>query len=96
MTTTTSPITDILDIAGLFEVSNRRTDLEGGYGEMWDITLPDEQTTIRVCDNDGQIWVIAFTGGHAQIIDGEQKFSGALAAPAFVAAALTEIIGYYS
>lgn len=96
MTKTMSHISEILDIAGLVEVAYRRTDIECGLGEMWDITLPDAETTIRVYDNDGRIELIAFTGGRAQLIDGEATFSGAMAAPTFVAAAIDEMIGYYS
>lgn len=95
MTTTLSTIEEVLDIAGLSEVAYRRTDRECGYGQVWDITLPDEQTTVRVADDDGQIFIIALTNG-AMLEDGKQTFSHAFAAPTFVAAALTEIIGYYS
>lgn len=96
MTKTTSAIEEILDIAGLDEVACRRTDLEGGYGEMWDITLPDEQATVRLFNDDGQINVIVFVRGRSMIIDGEMKFSHALAAPTYVAAALEQIIADYS
>jgi protein tyrosine/serine phosphatase len=92
---TISHIAEILDFTGLTDVAYRRTDLEGGLGEIWDITLPDEQTTIRVCDDDGQIHVIVLVG-RGQLIDGEQKFSHRLAAPAFVAAALEAIVADYT
>ena len=97
MTAKTSDITDALDFAGLAELAYRRTDREGGYlSEVWDITLPDEETTVRLCDDDGQIILIVFTGGRAMLVAGEAKFSGALASPTFVAAALEQIIADYS
>lgn len=91
-----SQITEALDFAGLSEVAYRRTELEGGIGEIWDITLPDEDTTVRVCEDDASVHVIVFTGGRAQLIDGEQKLSGKLASPVFVAATLEAIIEDYS
>ena len=92
MTTTTSYIEEILDIAGLAAVAYRRTDLECGLGEMWDITAPDDSATVRVLDNDGQIMVLLFTGGRAQILDGQMTFDHTFAAPAYVAAALDQIV----
>jgi hypothetical protein len=92
MTTTTSPIEEILELTDYSDVAYRRTDLEGGFGEIWDITLPDEGTTVRVCDTDGQIEVYLFTGGRAQICEGQMTFVHTFAAPAYVAAALDQIV----
>jgi len=86
-----SPIRDILDITAYAEVAYRRTDLECGFGEMWDITTPDEQTTIRLCDNDGQIELYLFTGGRAQINSGSMTFRHHMAGPIYVAAALDQL-----
>ena len=96
MTKTASHIEEILDAAGLVEVAYRRTDIDGGLGEIWDIALPDEDTTIRLCEDDGQIHLIVFVGGRAKLIDGEQKFGGKLAAPMFVATAVEAIIEDYA
>lgn len=96
MPKTASQIEDILDIAELSEVAYRRTELEGGLGQIWDITLPDEQTTVRLCEDDMTLYLYVFTGGRAMINDGEQRFAGRLAAPPFVAAALEAVIGDYS
>jgi hypothetical protein len=74
------------------EVAYRRI----GLGvEAWDITSPDEDVTVRLCDNDGQIEVYLFTGGKAQICSGQMTFRHALAAPAFVAQAVDQIIADY-
>lgn len=60
-----STITEILEVAELIEVAYPRPELAGGYGEIWDITLPDEQTTIRLVDDDGVVVLYVFTGGRA-------------------------------
>lgn len=86
-----SPIREILDITEYSEVAYRRTDLECGLGEMWDITTPDEQTTIRLCDNDGQIELYLFTGGRAQIESGAMTFRHHMAGPIYVAAAIDQL-----
>ena len=92
MTTTTSYIEEILDIAGIAAVAYRRTDMEGGLGEIWDITAPDDSATVRVIDNDGQIDVYLFTGGRAQLEAGRITFGHTFAAPTYVAAALEQIV----
>lgn len=91
-----SHIADILDAAGLTDVAYRRTDLEYGHGEFWDITLPDEDTTIRLIDDDGQIHVYLFTGGRAQIESGHATFARRLAAPEFVAMVVDQLVADYT
>lgn len=95
-TTTQSHIEEILDIAGLAEVAYPRPDLAGGCGEMWDITLPDEQTTIRLIDDDGQVVVYLFTGGRAQIESGQMTFRHRMAAPTYVAMMIEQLVADYS
>lgn len=74
------------------EVAYRRI----GMGlEMWDITGPDEEATIRIVDNDGQIEIYLFTNGRAMIESGHMTFRHNLAAPAFVAAAIDQIAADY-
>ena len=85
MTKTMSHIEEVLDLTDYAEVAYRRTELEGGLGEIWDITLPDEQTTIRICQDDGTIYVYVFVNGRAMILDAEAQFSHQLAAPMYVA-----------
>lgn len=92
---TNSHITDILEAAELAEVAYPRPELAGGYGEIWDITLPDEQTTIRLVDDDGVVVLYVFTGGRAQIESGRMTFRHNLAAPTYVAAALEQIVADY-
>lgn len=92
MSTQTSYITEILDLTDYAEVAYRRTDMEGGLGEIWDITLPDDESTVRVCDDDGTIRVYLFTGGKAQLIAGEATFSHHLAAPGFVAMVIDQLV----
>lgn len=91
-----SNIEEALDIAGLGEVAYRRTELEGGLGEIWDITLPDEQTTIRVGDDDGLVFLYVFTGGGAQIDSGKMTFRHNMAAPTYVAMMLEQLVADYS
>ena len=95
-TTALSHIEEILDIAGLSEVAYRRAELEGGLGQMWDITLPDEETTIRLIDDDGQVVVYLFTGGRAQIESGKMTFRHQMAAPTYVAMMLDQLVADYS
>lgn len=92
MSTQTSYISEILDLTEYAEVAYRRTDLECGLGEMWDITAPDEQSTVRICDDDGTIRVYLFTGGRAQINSGEATFARHLAAPGFVAMVIDQLV----
>lgn len=90
--TKTSYIEEILEESDYSEVAYRRI----GMGmEMWDITGPDEDATIRIVDNDGQIDVYLFTGGKAQIESGKMTFRHQLAAPAFVASAIDQIAADY-
>lgn len=96
MTKTMSHIEEIIDIAGLSEVAYRRTELEGGLGQMWDITLPDEQTTIRLIDDDGTVVIYLFTGGRAQIESGKVTFRHRMAAPTYVAMMLEQLVADYS
>lgn len=70
-----------------------RPDLTG-YDEIWDITLPEEETTIRVCDDDGQITVYLFTGP-AQIESGRMTFLHNLAAPTYVAMVIDQLVADY-
>jgi hypothetical protein len=64
--------------------------------EMWDITSPDDEATVRiVVDNDGQVEIYLFTGGKAQLESGRMTFRHQLAAPAFVAAAVDQIVADY-
>lgn len=92
MTATLSHIEEILDIAGLTDVAYERADFNI---PAWDITLPDEETTIRVCDDDGQIEVYLFTGGRAQIESGRMTFRHRMAAPTYVAAMLDQLVADY-
>ncbi len=96
MTTTMSHIEEILDIAGLSEVAYPRPELAGGCGDMWDITLPDEETTIRLIDDDGDVVVYLFTGGRAQIESGRMSFRHRMAAPDYVAMMLEQLVADYS
>ena len=74
------------------EVAYRRI----GLGvEAWDITSPDDEATVRICDNDGQIEVYLFTNGRAMIESGRMTFRHNLAAPTFVAAAVDQIVADY-
>lgn len=95
MTATMSHTQEILDIAGLSEVAYPRLDL-APHMDMWDITLPDEETTIRVLDDDGEIVVYLFTGGRAQIESGRMTFRHWLAAPTYVAMMLEQLVADYS
>lgn len=96
MTTTISHIQEVLELTDYAEVAYRRAELEGGLGEIWDITLPDEQTTIRICENDGTIDVLTFINGRAMLVDGEASFSGQLAAPMYVAMVVDQLVADYS
>lgn len=91
-----SNIEEALSIAGLSEVAYKRPELAGGLGEIWDILLPDEGTTIRGCDYAGRIDVYVFTGGKAQIEDGHMLFEGQMAAPCYVAMMLEQLMADYS
>jgi hypothetical protein len=92
MTTTMSSIEEILEHSDYSEVAYRRI----GFGmETWDITGPDEDATVRICDNDGQIEVYLFTNGRAMIESGRMTFRHNLAAPTFVAAAVDQIVADY-
>lgn len=85
-------IEEILEESEYSEVAYRRI----GMGlEVWDITGPDEEATIRIVDNDGLIEVYLFTGGRAQIESGKMTFRHNLAAPAFVAAAIDQVAADY-
>lgn len=88
----TSYVTEILELTDYAEVAYRRTDMEAGLGEIWDITLPDEESTVRICDDDGTIRVYLFTGGRAMINEGEATFSRHLAAPGFVAMVVDQLV----
>ncbi len=92
MTTTTSYVSEILDLTDYAEVAYRRPELEGGLGEIWDITLPDEDTTVRIADSGDTIHVYLFTGGRAQINAGEATFPTPLAAPGFVAMVVDQLV----
>lgn len=96
MNTTISHIQEVLELTDYAEVAYRRPELEGGLGEIWDITLPDEQTTIRICENDGTINVLTFINGRAMLIEGEASFNGQLAAPAYIAMVLDQLVADYS
>ena len=96
MTKTISHIEEVLELTDYAEVAYRRPELEGGLGEIWDITLPDEQTTIRICEDDGTIYVYVFVNGRAQIEDGRMEFRHALAAPTYVALVLDQLVADYS
>lgn len=93
---TVSHVEEILDIAGLSEVAYPRPEMAGGCGEIWDITLPDEETTIRVCDWEGVVDVYLFTGGRAQIEDGHMTFRRHMAAPMYVAMFLEQLVADFS
>lgn len=94
---TMSHIEEVLDLTDYAEVAYRRTELEGWpLGEIWDITLPDEQTTIRICEDDMTIYVYVFVNGRAQIEDGRMEFRHALAAPTYVAMVLDQLVADYS
>lgn len=87
-----SYVEEILELSDYSEVAYRRI----GMGmEMWDITSPDEDATVRICDNDGQIEVYLFTNGRAMIESGQMTFRHNLAAPALVAAAVDQIVADY-
>lgn len=98
MTKTMSHTEEILDIADLTEVAYPRPDLAGGCGDMWDITLPDEETTIRLLDRDraGDIDIYVFTEGRAQIESGHMTFRRNMAAPGYVAMMLDQLVADYS
>lgn len=96
MTTTISHIQEALELTDYAEVAYRRLELEGGLGEIWDITLPDEQTTIRLVDHDGTIYVYVFVNGRAQIEDGRMEFRHALAAPVYIAMVVDQLVADYS
>lgn len=92
MTTKMSYIEECLAESDYSEVAYRRI----GFGyETWDITGPDEDATVRLCDNDGQIELYLFTGGRAMIESGQMTFRHNLAAPAFVAAAVDQVVADY-
>lgn len=86
---------DCIELTDYAEVARRRTELEGGIGEIWDIATPDGSTTIRIAEDDATVHLYVFTGGRAQINDGHMTFRGALAAPGYVAAAIDQIVGEY-
>jgi hypothetical protein len=94
MTKTTSHIEEILDIAGLSEVAFPRLDL-APHMDMWDIALPDEDATVRILDDDGQVTVYLFTGGRAQIESGKMTFRHRMAAPTYVAMMLEQLVADY-
>lgn len=96
MTTTISHIQEVLELTDYAEVAYRRPELEGGLGEIWDITLPDEQTTIRIVNDDGTIYVYVFVNGRAQIEDGRMEFRHALAAPVYIAMVVDQLVADYS
>ena len=98
MTKTMSNAEEILDIAGLSEVSYRRPELERADWAkcVWDITLPDEETTIRLIDDDGQVVVYLFTGGRSQIESGKMTFRHRMAAPTYVAMMLEQLVADYT
>ena len=95
MTKTTSHIEEILDIAGLSEVAYPRPDL-APHLDMWDITTPDEDTTIRILNDDGDVIVYLFTGGRAQIESGKMTFRHQMAAPTYVAMMLEQLVADYA
>lgn len=90
-----SHIQECIELTDYAEVAYPRPDLAGGCDEIWDITLPDEETTIRVCDDDGQISVYLFTGGRAQIESGRMTFRHNLAAPTYVAMVIDQLVADY-
>lgn len=90
-----SHIEEILDIAGLSEVAHPRQDL-APHMDMWDITLPDDETTLRILNDDGDVIVYLFTGGRAQIESGKMTFSHRMAAPTYVAMMLEQLVADYS
>lgn len=96
MTKTISHVEEILELTDYAEVAYRRTDMEGGLGEIWDIMLPDEQTTIRICQDDLTIYVYVFINGRAMILDAEASFSHQLAAPMYVAMVVDQLVADYS
>ena len=96
MTKTISHIEEVLELTDYAEVAYRRTELEGRRCEIWDITLPDEQTTIRIREDDGTIYVYVFVNGRAQIEDGRMEFRHALAAPTYVALVLDQLVADYT
>jgi hypothetical protein len=90
--TKTSAIEEIIELSDYSEVAYRRI----GFGmETWDITSPDDEATVRICDDDGQIEVYLFTNGRAMIESGRMTFRHNLAAPTFVAAAVDQIVADY-
>lgn len=96
MTKTISHVEEILELTDYAEVAYRRTDMEGGFGEIWDITLPDEQTTIRICQDDLTIYLYVFINGRAMTLDAEARFSHQLAAPIYVAMVVDQLVADYS
>ena len=92
MTTKTSYIEEILEQSDYSEVAYRRI----GFGiETWDITGPDEDATVRIADDDGLIVVTLLTNGKAMVESGQITFRHQLAAPAFVASAIDQIVVDY-
>jgi hypothetical protein len=95
-TSTQTTVEEILDIAGLSEVAYCVSRRSPGYLDIWEVTLPDEQTTIRLIDDDGEIVVYVFIGGRAQIEDGRMTFRHQMAAPMYVAMMLEQLVADYS
>lgn len=87
-----SHITECLELTDYAEVANLRDDLADGLGEIWDITTPAETATIRIAEDDGQIYIYVFEG---HINAGQMTFSRNLAAPAYIAAAIDQIVQDY-
>ena len=93
MTKTISHIEEVLELTDYAEVAYRRTELEGRRCEIWDITLPDEQTTIRIREDDGTIYVYVLVNGRVQTVHGWMEFR---CAPAYVALVLDQLVADYS
>lgn len=91
-----SHIQEVLELTDYAEVAYRRPELEGGLGEIWDIELPDGQTLIRICQDDGTIYLYVFVNGRARIEAGRMEFRHNLAAPVYVAMMVDQLVGDYS
>lgn len=83
MNTTTADLTDLLNL----------TDYPWGFSRdgVPTIDLPDEEHSIRVTEDDGTFYLVVLSGGRAQLIHTELRFSG-IAAQAALLASIDAIV----
>lgn len=81
--TVNADLSDLMELSGLPWYPTR-------WGKA-QIDLPDDDNTIRVSEDDGTFYVVALSGGSAELIHTEARFSG-IAAQALVLATLDALM----